>query len=64
MSYPSKGIMDYWKQKIRRNMERDREVDRQLAMEGWTVLRFWEKEIRKETDTCIQIILNAIEKRR
>ena len=53
---------EYWKQKIKRNMERDREVDRQLAAEGWTVLRFWEKDIRKETERCISIIEDAIAK--
>lgn len=51
---------EYWKQKIKRNMERDREVDRQLAADGWTVLRFWEKDIRKETESCIRMIEDAI----
>ena len=54
---------DYWKQKILRNIERDQEVTEQLTKEGWTVLRFWEKEIRKNTDDCIQTVLNAIVKR-
>ena len=53
---------EYWKQKIKRNMERDREVDRQLEADGWTVLRFWEKDIRKETERCISIIEDAIAK--
>ena len=54
----------YWKQKIKRNMERDIQVTEQLQTEGWIVLRFWEKDIRKKTDECIQLILNAIEMRR
>ena len=52
---------DYWKQKIQRNIERDREVNEQLEKEGWTVLRFWEKEIRKEFDRCISVIEETIE---
>lgn len=52
---------DYWKQKIKRNMERDREVNAKLAEEGWTVLRFWEKEIRKEFDLCMHKIEEAIQ---
>ena len=54
---------EYWKQKILRNIERDRQVTEQLTLDGWTVLRFWEKDIRKDTETCVQTILNAIEKR-
>ena len=45
-------------------MERDKEVDTELATQGWTVLRFWEKDIRKNTDMCVQAILTAIEERR
>ena len=52
----------YWKQKILRNIERDQEVTEQLTNDGWTVLRFWEKEIRKNTGGCIQTILDAIAK--
>lgn len=54
---------EYWKNKIKRNMERDKEVDTELATQGWTVLRFWEKDIRKNTDMCVQAILTAIEER-
>ena len=54
---------EYWKQKILRNIERDRQVTEQLTLDGWTVLRFWEKDIRKDTETCVQTILKAIEKR-
>src|SRR4051812_36672601 len=34
----------YWTPKLRRNVERDREVDDRLVRAGWTVLRFWEHE--------------------
>ena len=52
---------EYWKQKIKRNMERDREVNEKLIADGWIVLRFWEKEIRKEFDSCISKIEEAIQ---
>lgn len=51
---------DYWKQKIKRNIERDKEVNELLNKEGWTVLRFWEKEIKKELDNCLKQIENNI----
>ena len=34
----------YWDPKLRRNVARDRAVDRALADAGWTVLRAWEHE--------------------
>ena len=51
----------YWTAKIKRNIERDKEVTSSLQQDGWIVLRFWEKEIRKETDLCIERILTSIE---
>ena len=47
---------DYWIKKIERNMARDREVNERLTLEGWKVIRFWGKEIKKSTSTCIEII--------
>lgn len=55
---------EYWKQKIARNIERDKEVTDHLEKDGWRVLRFWEKEITKDTDRCIQIIVDTIEQKR
>lgn len=52
---------DYWKQKIKRNIERDKEVNEKLIADGWTVLRFWEKEIRKELDKCVEQVVSVIE---
>ena len=35
---------DYWKPKLERNFERDRETDRILRVEGWLSIRIWEHE--------------------
>ena len=37
-------------------MERDREVDAELHGLGWNVLRFWSKEVLKNTDECVRLI--------
>jgi len=37
----------YWCAKIRRNIERDKEVAAHLTAIGWRVMRFWETDIRK-----------------
>ena len=36
------GNRAFWKKKLARNVERDREVSRALRKAGWTVLRVWE----------------------
>lgn len=35
---------DYWREKIARNIERDRETDAELAAAGWVAVRVWEHE--------------------
>lgn len=45
---------DYWKKKLSRNVERDKEVTDELTEAGWLVLRFWETDIKKDLDGCIK----------
>lgn len=52
---------DYWQLKIKRNIERDIAVTNALTEAGWTVLRFWGKDIVKNTDNCINKIKAIIE---
>jgi DNA mismatch endonuclease (patch repair protein) len=33
---------EFWRQKIRSNIERDRDTDRRLVALGWAVVRIWE----------------------
>lgn len=51
---------DYWIMKIERNISRDEEVNRQLKAMGWVVLRFWGKDIKNNTNSCIKVIEEAI----
>ncbi|WGX99438.1 very short patch repair endonuclease [Nocardioides sp. L-11A] len=37
-----KSNADYWRPKLARNVERDREHDAALREAGWTVVRIWE----------------------
>ena len=41
---------EFWEKKIERNMQRDIEVNEYLTSNGWTVLRFWSKEVQKNLD--------------
>ena len=51
---------EYWINKISRNRERDMEVDKKLLFLGWTVIRFWGNEIKKNTYECVKVIEETI----
>lgn len=51
---------EFWIKKISRNRERDNEVNKQLLFLGWTVIRFWGKDIMKDTDECVKVVEEAI----
>ena len=46
----------FWRDKIERNMERDRKVTRRLRTDGWSVVRLWEHDIEKRPESCIRRI--------
>ena len=58
-----KSHQEFWIPKIERNMERDREVNETLKAEGWTVIRFWGKDIKKNLTECADIIEAAVRSR-
>lgn len=51
---------DFWINKIQKNIDRDVEVEKALKSLGWTVLRFWGKDIKKNIDECIKTIDECI----
>ena len=51
---------EFWIPKIERNIERDREVNNTLEKEGWTVLRFWGNDIKKDFKSCADKIEKAV----
>lgn len=51
----------FWVPKIERNMQRDREVNRNLSEMGYTVLRFWSREVKKDLNRCVSDILQHIQ---
>ena len=53
---------DYWIPKIERNMQRDENVNKELSSKGWTVLRFWDKDVKKNLQDCINKVEDAINK--
>lgn len=51
---------EYWISKISNNINRDAKVEKELFQLGWIVIRFWSKDILKNTDKCIAEIEDAI----
>lgn len=50
--YTPKTNTEYWIQKLTKNIERDKKVNEYLESQGWTVVRIWEENIRKDTHSC------------
>lgn len=55
-----KSNQDFWIPKIERNIQRDINVNTRLEAEGWKVLRFWGREIQKNTKECADMIEKAV----
>ncbi len=54
------SVSDFWREKIGRTIERDREVDRQLSELGWIVIRLWQHEIKRDLDGCIERVTATV----
>ena len=54
---------EFWIPKIERNIEREREVTKTLEDEGWTVVRFWGKQIKKDPTGCADVIEDILRRK-
>ena len=57
-----KSNIEFWKEKIERNIERDRESMQALLVLGWKVIRVWECELRNKAnrEEMLNKIYNSI----
>ena len=51
---------EFWINKISKNITHDDEINKKLWLMGWTVLRFWGEEIKKNTNECVKVIEETI----
>lgn len=51
----------FWVDKIKRNIRRDKQINKELRKLGWKVLRFWEREIKEQPLDLAKQIKNEIE---
>jgi DNA mismatch endonuclease (patch repair protein) len=58
-SIPSSNT-EYWENKIKSNIARDKHVHRKLRCLGWHVLRIWEHELEKSPQNAIRRIVRKL----
>src|SRR6184192_535308 len=54
---------DYWTQKIRYNIDRDRRQTRELERAGWVVVRLWETDVLRSPRSAVRRVKEALHKR-
>ncbi|MBT0812965.1 very short patch repair endonuclease [Litoribacter ruber] len=55
-----KSNRDFWIPKIERNMQRDREINAFYLANGWTIIRFWDFEVKKDLGICVRKIIDFL----
>jgi len=53
----------YWKRKIARNIERDAETKKAYKKSHWTLMRFWEHDLKQDLEGCAKKIERAVRKK-
>lgn len=56
-----KSNIEYWEPKIKRNVERDTEINSYYQQKDWHILRIWEHEVKKDFDNTLLKIKKFIE---
>lgn len=55
---------EYWLAKFQRNVARDAQVNAELRSNGWTVLRYWESDLKRDVKPIAKRIARVLKKRR
>lgn len=51
---------EYWIEKIEENIARDQRNDKQLLQLGWTPVHFWETDVLKQLQDCVDQIKELV----
>lgn len=51
----------YWLEKIKKNIQRDKEVEKQIRAQNWIVIRFWGNDIKRNVLSCVCTVKKAIQ---
>ena len=60
---PAKAPSQYWRDKIERNIDRDRAADSALLEMGWAVIRVWDQDVKTDLQGCVRRVTEAIQAR-
>lgn len=52
--------VSFWSKKLKRNIERDKEVNQALLEIGWLVLRYWDSDVKKDCNACVEDIMQYL----
>ena len=58
-----KSHQEFWIPKIERTIKRDEDVTQYLQEQGWTVLRFWGKDIKRDPAACADLIVKVLKEK-
>ena len=58
-----KSHQEFWIPKIERTIKRGEEVTQYLQEQGWTVLRFWGKDIKRDPAACADLIVKVLKEK-
>lgn len=53
-------LSEKWEAKIEANRLRDRRNHARLRRAGWTVIRIWEHQLKRDPDACLQRVIDAL----
>lgn len=56
-----KNNRDYWIEKIEENISRDKRNNEILVEMGWMPIHFWEKEVKKDVNKCVERVIDAVQ---
>ena len=56
----SSKLAPYWRDKIEKNIKRDELCNSRLIEQGWTVLRIWEYQVKKELANVLREIEGVV----
>lgn len=51
----------FWKEKLEKNVNRDKQHNEKLSAAGWKVITVWECEVERHLETIIGKIVNALQ---
>lgn len=55
-------VSDFWKTKISKTRERDTKNHQRLREMGWTVIRLWQHDLKRDFEGSIEKIVSALKK--